>query len=104
MIRILLVLGLSLLLSGMQQQRLVHEVSHLRAQVERGSDVVLQSDAGGECLECALLASGANAAPNADATIALTVAASSRAVPAFIAPALPQRTAYYRSRAPPAFL
>jgi len=41
---------------------------------------------------------------NADATIALTVAASSRAVPAVIAPALPQRTAYYRSRAPPAFL
>jgi len=99
--RIFLAALLSLLLLGMQREALVHEVDHLRARVQVGHDVVLQNIAAGDCLECALLASGAPPLP-ASAHAVLVVPASSARLPARStrSPAL-ARVAYYRSRAPP---
>ncbi len=66
MIRIFITAWLSLLLVGMQQQLVVHEVDHLRAKIQRGGDASFVNIASADCLECALLAGGANAAPVTD--------------------------------------
>jgi len=66
MTRILVTAWLSLLFLGMQQQLVVHDVDHLRAKVQHGRYATLANPAAAECLECALLAGGANAAPAAD--------------------------------------
>ena len=104
MIRIFITAWLSLLLVGMQQQVVVHEVDHLRAKVQRGSDTAVEKPSPGECLECELLASGSNAAPLADATTVLSVDVST-VVPSHFAssPAFPP-PAFYQSRGPPAVL
>jgi hypothetical protein len=104
MARIVLAALFSLLLVGMQREMLIHEVGHLRAQVERGHDVALQKTASADCVECALLASGSNAVPSANTaahegtTPATPFIAASDAGLASIAPA------YYQSRAPPHLL
>ena len=94
----------SLLLVGMQREALIHEVDHLRAQVQRGHDAGLQRTASADCRECALLASGSNVVP-ATAAAAVAVVPPSTLVAAnretARAPAAP---AYYRSRAPPSLL
>jgi len=104
MIRILVTAWLSLLLVGMQQQLVVHEVDHLRAKVQRGHDTNVETPSPGECLECELLASGSNAAPLADLTTTVAVDVSTPARSYFeSSPALPP-PAFYQSRAPPTLL
>lgn len=103
--RVFLTALFSLLLVGMQQQLVVHDVSHLRAQVLRGHDASLQNaGAGGECVECALLAAGSSAAPLADGTYTLSAAASVPVVFHIDAGLALARPAFYQSRAPPIFL
>ena len=103
MIRILVTACLSLLLVGMQQQLVVHEIDHLRAKVERGHGDVLQNAGNGACVECSLLAAGSNLVPSSDAGSALfaqtvsVIASSFKSAPARASPA------YYHSRAPPLF-
>jgi hypothetical protein len=101
MARIFLAALLSLLLIGMQREALLHDVVHLRAEVARGHEAGFQKVAPGECLECALLASGAHPVPGGVDDIALPAQRSTRLVPlhAFALPA--SRPAFYRSRAPP---
>jgi hypothetical protein len=104
MTRILLAAWFSLLLIGMQQQVVVHEVDHLRAKVQRGSESALQQSADGVCIECALLAgAGSGVAvgePSRDAVPALDRIAATAYVgaPAHRAPV------FYNSRAPPIHL
>jgi hypothetical protein len=104
MARLLAVAFLSLLLVGMQREALLHEVDHLRAKVAVGHDKVLQKSAGGECVECALLASGSSVAPPAPAAFLLAAHDDTRfAVDAADPPAV-ARPAPYQSRAPPIVL
>jgi hypothetical protein len=101
MVRILITAWLSLLLVGMQQQFVVHEVDHLRAKVQRGHDASFVNPASAECLECALLAGGANSAPAADSPRSHHVHAG-LPVETIIAPGEAQaKPAFYQSRGPP---
>ena len=104
MIRIFITAWLSLLLVGMQQQLVVHEVDHLRAKVQRGHDAGLERPGSAECIECALLSGGSNAAPAADAVFLPSVQASTP-IAAIIAAGQPQaKPSFYHSRGPPAVL
>jgi hypothetical protein len=101
MIRIFVTAWLSLLLVGMQQQLVVHEVDHLRAKVQRGGDVSLVNIASADCLECALLAGGANTAPLADLPPS-RLAQPSAWLATFITLGEAQaKPAFYQSRGPP---
>src|SRR3954447_26898453 len=101
MIRIFITAWLSLLLVGMQQQLVVHQVDHLRAKVQRGHDPSLGNGAAAECVECALLASGANAVPIAVAPPERHPQSASL-ISAALGPGEPQaRPAFYQSRGPP---
>jgi len=102
--RILVTAWLSLLFVGMQQQAVVHEVDHLRAKIQRGHSAVVVNPAGAPCLECALLAGSANAAPIADAPSLVHVSATTPItgpVAQGIAQAAP---AFYQIRGPPVLL
>jgi len=99
--RIFLAALLSLLLLGMQREALVHEVDHLRARVALGQDVVLQNVAAGDCLECALLASGAPPLPASAHDVLLAPAQSTCLHSHDSRGPAASRVAYYRSRAPP---
>jgi hypothetical protein len=104
MIRIVITAWLSLLLVGMQLELVVHEVDHLRAKVQRGHDASLVNPAGAECLECALLSGGANAAPIADAPPSRKADAPAP-IRSVIALGEPQaEPAFYQSRGPPVLL
>ncbi|TMH68013.1 MAG: hypothetical protein E6H48_05985 [Betaproteobacteria bacterium] len=104
MIRILITAWLSLLLVGMQQQLVVHEVDHLRAKVQRGHDTNVEKPSPGECLECELLAGGSNAVPIADVARSRDGRAPTQ-VAAIIALGQAQaKPAFYQSRGPPAVL
>ena len=101
MIRIFVTAWLSLLLVGLQQQLVVHEVDHLRAKIQRGGDASLVNAASADCLECALLAGGANAAPGADLPSSREARVST---PLFERIALGEaqaKPAFYQSRGPP---
>jgi hypothetical protein len=100
-IRILLAAWFSLLLVGMQQQVVVHEVDHLRAKIQRGHFAALVNPTGGECLECALLVAGTNAAPTADVPTLFDVAAATPIVAQLALGVAQAAPAFYRSRAPP---
>jgi len=101
MVRILVAAWLSLLLVGMQQQLVVHQVDHLRAKVQRGYDASFVNSTSAECLECALLAGGANTAPAADSPPSHHVHAGAP-VATIIAPGEAQdKPAFYQSRGPP---
>jgi len=104
MVRIVLAAVLSLLLVGMQREALLHEVDHLRAKVAVGHDKVVQKAAGGECIECALLASGTTGVPSPPAAFVLAALADARAAIAVAAAPVVSRPAAYRSRAPPIVL
>ena len=104
MIRIFITTWLSLLLVGMQQQLVVHEVDHLRAKVQRGHDAGLERPGSAECIECALLSGGSNAVPIADISPSRD-APTPAPVAAIIAAGQPQaKPSFYRSRGPPAVL
>jgi len=104
MIRIFITAWLSLLLVGMQQQLVVHEVDHLRAKVQRGHDAGLERPASAECVECALLAGGSNAVPVADIPRS-RVAPLPVPIAAIVASGQPQaKPSFYQSRGPPAVL
>ena len=104
MIRILITAWLSLLLVGMQQQLVVHEVDHLRAKVQRGHDAGLERPGSAECVECALLSGGSNVVPVADVALSRDAQASSP-IAAIIAAGQPQaKPAFYQSRGPPVVL
>ena len=104
MVRIVIAALFSLLLVGMQREVLVHEVDHLRAKVAVGHDKIAQNVAAGECLECALLASGGSAAPPAPSAFVWTAHVGSNVPRAtFVQPDV-SRPALYRSRAPPVLL
>ena len=100
-LRIVLAAWFSLLLVGMQQQLIVHEVDHLRAKIQRGHSAALVNPAGAECLECALLAGGANAAPIADAPVSLDIAAAMSIASPIALGVAQAAPAFYQSRGPP---
>src|SRR5262245_44651664 len=104
MVRIVLVAVLSLLLVGMQREALLHEVDHLRAKVVLGHDKALQKSAGGECGECALLASGSTAVPPEPTADLLASCGESQDASFATIPLAASRPAPYRSRAPPIVL
>ena len=104
MIRIVVTAWLSLLLVGMQQQLVVHEVDHLRAKVQRGHHGSLGNPAGAECLECALLAGGANAAPVADAPPSRNIDAVALVASTITLGEAQAKPAFYQSRGPPILL
>jgi len=104
MIRIVLTAWFALLLVGMQQQLVVHEVDHLRAKVQRGHDAGLEKIGDGACVECALLAAGSNAAPVADASADFAFNAPSRAAFPFDSTLALAPPAFYFSTGPPALL
>lgn len=104
MVRIVLAAVLSLLLVGMQHEALLHEVDHLRAKVAAGHDKALHKSAGGECVECALLASGSTAAPPEPTAFLLASCDESQDASSAATPLGPSRPAPYRSRAPPIVL
>jgi len=104
MVRIVLAAVLSLLLVGMQHEALLHEVDHLRAKVAAGHDKALQKSAGGECVECALLASGSTAAPPEPTAFLLASCDESQDALTTAVPLAFSRPAPYRSRAPPIVL
>ena len=104
MIRIFITAWLSLLLVGMQQQVVVHEVDHLRARVQRGHDAGLERPGSAECIECALLSAGSNAVPLADVAPSRD-AQLSAPIAAIFASGQPQaKPSFYQSRGPPAVL
>ena len=104
MARIFLTALFSLLLVGMQEEALVHAVDHLRAQVQRGHDSSLQTTASGDCLECALLVSGATPAPATENTTTPVMGATERVAFSFESSPAIAPPAFYDSRAPPAIL
>jgi len=101
MIRVLVTAWLSLLLLGMQQQVVVHEVDHLRAKIERGHGVALENAGGGLCIECSLLAAGSNLVPAGDAGIALFAQAATVIASSFQSAPAQGSPAHYLARAPP---
>ncbi|HEY2818454.1 MAG TPA: hypothetical protein VGK44_15130 [Casimicrobiaceae bacterium] len=104
MMRILITAWLSLLLVGMQQQLVVHEVDHLRAKVQRGHDASVVNPASAECLECALLAGGANAAPAGDSPLSHHVHAATPVASTIALGEAQSKPAFYQSRGPPALV
>ena len=104
MVRIVLAAVLSLLLVGMQREALLHEVDHLRAKIAVGHDKVLQKSTAGECVECALLASGSTAAPPAPTAFVVAAHDESRDAFAVKTTLAISRPAPYQSRAPPIVL
>jgi len=104
MVRFLAAAFLSLLLVGMQREALLHEVDHLRAKVAVGHDKVLQKSVSGECVECALLASGSSLAPPAPAAFLVAAHDDTRFAVAATDPPVVARPAPYLSRAPPIVL
>ena len=104
MIHIVVTAWLSLLLVGMQQQLVVHEVDHLRAKVQRGHHASLVNPTGAECLECALLAGGANAAPVADAPPSRNIDAVALVASTITLGEAQAKPAFYQSRGPPVLL
>jgi hypothetical protein len=104
MIRIFITAWLSLLLVGMQQQLVVHEVDHLRAKVQRGHDAGFERPGSAECIECALLSGGSNAVPVADVSPSRDAQVSAP-IAAIFASGQPQaKPSFYQSRGPPAVL
>jgi hypothetical protein len=104
MIRIFITAWLSLLLVGMQQQLVVHELDHLRAKVQRGHDTNVEKPSPGECLECELLSGGSNAVPVANAVLSRDVQTWAR-IAAIISAGQPQaKPSFYQSRGPPTVL
>ncbi len=92
-----LVLAFALLLLGMQQESLLHALSHFKPAQEQ-QQLSPPSDA--PCLECALLAAGSSALPAAAPELALSSGPYVVFHPAHIAPTLARFTSN-RSRAPP---
>jgi hypothetical protein len=103
MIRVLAVACLSLLLLGMQQQMVVHELEHVRARLARGHDVVAQNADGAWCIECSLLAAGAGAVPAGDDDASLLPDYATTIAVAFEPTLAKASPASYLSRAPPTF-
>jgi hypothetical protein len=99
--RVLLAALFALLLVGMQREALLHEVDHLRVQVGRGEHAALETSSPGLCVECALLASGANPVPPGDAAVRLSIPHASPPVAGFVTALAASRPAFYQSRAPP---
>lgn len=101
MLRLLVNICLALLMLGMQQERVVHELQHESARLADDLNTALHSG-GGEapCALCPLLSGGSHALPGAEAQRATPAAtcvhAQSQAVEAFV----PTRF-HYASRAPP---
>jgi len=104
MIRIFVTAWLSVLLLGMQQQLVVHEVDHLRAKIQRGGDLSLVNSASAECLECALLAGGANAAPGSEPAPSSDARASTPLAALIKLGEAQAKPAFYQSRGPPILL
>ena len=104
MVRIVIAALLSLLLVDVQREALLHEVDHLRAKVAVGHDKVLQKAADGECIKCALLASGTSGAPPPPPAFAVAAVDDARVAAASAAAPIVSRPAPYRSRAPPIVL
>lgn len=101
--RALAVVLLSLLLVGMQSEGLRHALSHRVAALTAPDALYLQSQNDVPCVECALLASGANAL--AGAPPVLSPVASVPLLVFALPPSSPHfKPAYYQSRAPPSLL
>src|ERR1041385_6250294 len=104
MARIFTVLWLSLLLIGLQQQLVVHQIEHLQAKLRHGQGLAIEKANTGACLECELLASGANSAASFGESAGF-IAPGAHAVAASLhAFRSVSFAAYYQSRAPPALV
>lgn len=62
-VRRFLLAWLALLLLGMQHELVAHEIRHVGAKLDRGSQSAVENPADGPCIECSLLAGGSSAAP-----------------------------------------
>ena len=100
----LMITWLSILLLGMQQQLVVHELEHLKANAHASTDAAVPASQTAPCVQCALLHAGANVvpthdvappphAPNSNAHESAPEAGPARAAPT-----------YYLSRAPPSLV
>jgi len=95
---------MSLLLLGMQHQLVVHEIGHLGARLDRGSDVTMHKADVGVCLECALLAGGSSAVALDDFAHRIPVQPAASPVERRDIALLQGWRAHYLSRAPPGSL
>ena len=87
-----------LLLLGMQQEFLLHALSHFKPAQEQQE--LSAPPNGGACLECALLATGSSALPSRAPALCSSPGAHVVSFPAHVAPTLARFTPH-RSRAPP---
>jgi hypothetical protein len=95
---------LSLLLLSMQQQGHVHPISHLAGLASLSTQTaVTGSVVDSECLECALLAGGANAVLD-DLGVAITTAPFATPVLVTFQSRAIEAPAWFHSRAPPSLL
>jgi hypothetical protein len=92
-----LVLAFALLLLSMQQESLLHALSHFKPAQEEQQ---LSPPTDAPCLECALLATGSSTLPAAAPGLALSPVPHVVFLPALVAPALARFTPHC-SRAPP---
>jgi len=102
--RIALTFLLSLLLVGMQHESQRHALEHLQPLLTRVHDVAVHAPVdGAACVECALLAGGADTTPNGAGAIAPPAAAAGRPTFAFTSRAA-AAPSWFDSRAPPVLL
>jgi hypothetical protein len=92
-----LVLAFALLLLGMQQESLLHALSHFSPAQEQ-QELTPLNDV--PCVQCALLAAGSSALPSSAPVPSPCLGAQLVTLPALVAPVLARFTAH-RSRAPP---
>jgi hypothetical protein len=99
--RLIATIWLSLLLVGMQHHLVVHEIGHLGARLDRGSDVTLHKADVGVCIECSLLAGGSNAVGQDDVSHAILLQAAPSPVDCPECSPPQGWRVHYLSRAPP---
>ena len=102
-LRPLFAFALSLLLLGMQIERPLHALSHVGETLGHSRDHSLVVPSGEPCLECTLLATGANALAGAVDGGAIALAAQERPQPTPVS-ITPAFSFYYQTRAPPTLL
>jgi hypothetical protein len=102
--RVILFAVLSLLLLSMQQQGYVHPITHLPGPASHSTQTALTgSVVDSECLECALLAGGANAVQD-DPEVAIPTASFATPVLVTLQSRAADAPAWFHSRAPPSLL
>ena len=99
--RILFTACIALLLLGMQQRIVVHEVDHLRAKVQRGSETALQQSFDGLCIECTLLSAAKTGFAVGEPVQHAAPTYAEQTPDVFASEAPSSAPVFYSSRAPP---